>query len=550
VLLQADLAAGRPGRRLIQPARRLRDELSAEGLMLQARTASLIAAEAAITDGDADEAHTEIDLLGSDSKRDPISYRLHATYVRARLDAETGKLRRASTRLRRGLEDLAAYQASFGSLDLSTAAAVHGRRLAVLDQDLAIRSGRPQSIFDSAERGRAVTSRLTPVRPPEDPVTAELLAELRQAVESLRGVELDAARAAPLARRRQELELQIAQRAWSRRGGKVVAATASVDQAREECRDHTLAMFVISAEHVGALVLDDSRLEYLPLASRRDVIEHVRRIRADLDVLAQAHLPPAITAAVQSSFERSVTALDDALVRPLRMNRRVVFGTTGLLGQVPWSALPSLRGVPVEVAPSATAWLRARQVGRRAGGRRLVSLAGPGLARSVAEAEDVATAWKLRSSVSGAAATGAALSKAMASARVVHIAAHGTHQSENPLFSSIRLADGPLFAHELDQTAGTPEHVVLSACELGLATIRPGDEALGLTSVLLRLGTRSVVAGVARIGDDVAADSMSAYHSRLARGVDSAAALAEVAEQADATLPLVCFGSSWAMSQR
>jgi len=221
--------------------------------------------------------------------------------------------------------------------------------------------------------------------------------------------------------------------------------------------------------------------------------------------------------------------------------------TTGLLGQVPWGALPSLRGVPIDVVPSATAWLSAQQIGKRAGGRRLVSLAGPGLARSATEAIEVARAWRQSTAVTGSAATAGALSRAMSTARVVHVAAHGTHQSENPLFSSIRLADGPLFAHELDQTAGTPEHVVLSACELGLATIRPGDEALGLTSVLLRLGTRSVVAGVARIGDDIAAEAMTAYHQRLARGVDSAAALAEVSAATEQPLPLVNFGASWSV---
>ena len=138
----------------------------------------------------------------------------------------------------------------------------------------------------------------------------------------------------------------------------------------------------------------------------------------------------------------------------------------------------------------------------------------------------------------------------MASARVVHIAAHGVHQNENPLFSSIRLADGPLFAHELDQAAGTPEHVVLSACELGLATVRPGDEALGLTSVLLRLGTRSVVAGVARIADDLAAETMSAYHHLLVSGRDSATALAEASALAARPVPLVGFGAEWTLRPR
>ena len=545
VLLQADLAAGRPGNRLIGPARRLRDELAAEGLSALARTAALVAVEAALAASDLAQAVQEIERLGRESKRDAISYRLHATYVRARLDMISGQRSSAASRLRRGLQELAKYQAGFGSIDLSTAAAVHGRRLVELDNELAIASGKAPAIFAAAERGRAVTSRLAPVRPPDDPVTAELLAELRQTVESLRGVELDASRSAPLLRRRRDLEAQIAQRAWSRRGSSAVAATVAYDEVRAALTAHTMATFVVSGGSVGALVLDNSRAQFVSLAARADVVEQVRRLRADLDVLAQPGLPAPMAGAVRASCDRSLDALDEMLVRPLAFDRRAVLVTTGLLGQIPWGALPSLCGVPVEVAPSATAWLTARQVGKRSGGRRLVSLAGPGLARSSEEATEVARAWGLTMSVSGKAATGAALHKAMSGARVVHVAAHGTHQSENPLFSSIRLADGPLFAHELDQTVGTPEHVVLSACELGLATVRPGDEALGLTSVLLRLGTRSVVAGVARISDDIAAATMASYHGLLAKGVDSAAALAQAGEASGVPLPLVNFGASW-----
>lgn len=126
---------------------------------------------------------------------------------------------------------------------------------------------------------------------------------------------------------------------------------------------------------------------------------------------------------------------------------------------------------------------------------------------------------------------------------IVHLAAHGRHQTDNPLFSSIRLADGPLFAYELDRSA---EHVILSACELGLATVRPGDEALGLTSVLLHLGARSVVAGVARVGDAAAEQVMQRYHTRLAAGADSAAALAGALETDLASPPpFVCFGAPW-----
>jgi len=207
-----------------------------------------------------------------------------------------------------------------------------------------------------------------------------------------------------------------------------------------------------------------------------------------------------------------------------------------------------LHGVPVVVAPSATSWLAA--VGRpaRAGRPDVVAVAGPDLARAEHEISGVGRAWPKSSMLVGDAANRLAVARGFARGTVVHVAAHGVHQTENPLFSCLRLADGPMFAHEVDQTARTPEHVVLSACELGLATVRPGDEALGLTSVLLHLGTRSVVAGVARVGDDLAAETMIAYHQRLAGGQDSAAALAEAASASSGSVPFVCFGGSWRAS--
>jgi len=89
-------------------------------------------------------------------------------------------------------------------------------------------------------------------------------------------------------------------------------------------------------------------------------------------------------------------------------------------------------------------------------------------------------------------------------------------------------------------------HVVLSACEVGRATVRVGDESLGLAAVLLSLGVRTVVAATSRIPDELAAEAMTAYHRRLATGVDSALALAE----ATAGLPLAarafsCLGADW-----
>ena len=217
---------------------------------------------------------------------------------------------------------------------------------------------------------------------------------------------------------------------------------------------------------------------------------------------------------------------------------------TGVLAALPWTNLAPMRGRPVVVAPSATAWLAANRPAGRGTGP-VVAVAGPDLAHSEQEVVAIGKLWPGSRVLAGVEGGRDELVSALASATVVHVAAHGQHHAENPLFSLIRLVDGPLFAYELDHTSRAAEHVVLSACELGQATIRTGDEALGLTSVLLRLGTRSVISGVARVPDDVAAEVMTGYHAALAAGVDSASALAEACAASSTPAPFVCFGSTW-----
>ena len=90
-----------------------------------------------------------------------------------------------------------------------------------------------------------------------------------------------------------------------------------------------------------------------------------------------------------------------------------------------------------------------------------------------------------------------------------------------------------------------PQQVVLSACDLGQATVRPGDEALGLTRAFLHSGTSTVISGVAKVSDQGAADLMADYHRRLAAGSTPAYALADALAAADEPMPFACFGAGW-----
>ncbi|UJH71659.1 CHAT domain-containing protein [Ornithinimicrobium sp. INDO-MA30-4] len=128
----------------------------------------------------------------------------------------------------------------------------------------------------------------------------------------------------------------------------------------------------------------------------------------------------------------------------------------------------------------------------------------------------------------------------------MHVAAHGEHHAENPLFSTLQMADGPLFAHDLEGQPMRSRHVVLSSCHGGVARARGGQEALGMTASLLELGATTVVGPVSAVPEAVAASTMVDYHRGLAAGVEASQALADAVADADPLAGLFsCFGSQW-----
>src|SRR6266702_780300 len=139
-------------------------------------------------------------------------------------------------------------------------------------------------------------------------------------------------------------------------------------------------------------------------------------------------------------------------------------------------------------------------------------------------------------------ATPAAPLAALDTAAIAHLAAHGQHQAENALFSTLELAGAPLLGYDLQRVAQAPSMVVLSSCDLGLTDLRPGDETFGMVTALLNAGSATVVASVARVADHTAMTAMVGYHRATTAGISPAAALA-AALQRDTTAGFVCFGA-------
>ncbi|HEY5784689.1 MAG TPA: CHAT domain-containing tetratricopeptide repeat protein [Microlunatus sp.] len=555
VLLHADLAFGRPAARLLPHATRLADEFAEDGFAAQTRTALLLAAELELDLNRPASADALLDRVGPIGETDPIAVRLHRRLVRAEILELEGRLPQARSEVAHGLRDLAAYQAQFGGIDLQSASAVHGRRLAAHDLDLALRSGRPGSVVAAVERSRAVSGRIRSVTPPADERTAELLGELRRTVDLASSASVaDIRTDDPAPRLIAELQAELRSRSWLNSGSRAWQPPTRLRDLRAAATEADCDLVTITQlrGRLGAVAIPaGGSMRLVELGDAETVRGWQRRLFADLDVLANAGLPPVMRAAVTRSLRHGAAELGRLLAPAFpTSDRAIVISPPSALLALPWSLLPELTGRPVTVAPSLSGWHRARATLRArpsaAGPWSVAAVAGPGLPRAQAEAATVAGIWSRVAEVQDlSSATSADLLDAMSTGRVVHVAAHGVHRGENPMFSSLSMTGGPLFAYELDQRGQAPEHVVLSACDAGRSTVRAGEEALGLTSVLLQLGTAGVVAGVARVHDDAAAEIMQRYHVELARGRDAAEALCLVGQDVDLPSPFVCFGAAW-----
>ncbi len=115
---------------------------------------------------------------------------------------------------------------------------------------------------------------------------------------------------------------------------------------------------------------------------------------------------------------------------------------------------------------------------------------------------------------------------------LVHLAAHGIYDADNPLFSRVALAagdsqDGSLTVDEILSSLDLSgvNLVVLSACRTAIGARSGGDEVVGLTRALLYAGTPGVLSTLWNIDDAASAGLMNEFYRRLAAGEHAADAL-------------------------
>jgi hypothetical protein len=229
--------------------------------------------------------------------------------------------------------------------------------------------------------------------------------------------------------------------------------------------------------------------------------------------------PGASEASIQAATAGLAVAganLGRALVAPLRIEEEeVVVIPTGRLHSVIWPAISYLDEHAVTVAPSASWWAQARQRPPVKNSGTALLVAGPAADH---ELETLQYVYPEAQMIKSAKAQIAAVTGALRDASLAHFAAHGRFRADNPLFSSLLMADGPLMVHDLETIESLPETVVLSACDAALSDVGRGDELTGLAAGLMMIGVRTLVAPSIPVPDREVGAVMLELHRALRAG--------------------------------
>ncbi len=544
-------------RSLEKRALKVAARLEVAGWVVQALECRLLAARAAIEQGRLAAARRALDAAAPARRRGgPASLRVRSWHAEALLRLAEGRRPAAIAAARAGLRVAEEHRSTLGATELQIRAAGAAGEIAELGLTLAIDSGDAAAVLAWADALRARRLGAPEARPPADPEMARLLGLLREAAARAEGAALAGEPTGAALRRQATLEAAVSRRSHiataapgQGRTGNSPADRHLISAVRAHLEGAALVEMVVRGRDVGAVVVGARRsalVRLAPLAEiereRGSVLFALGRLARPGGGTAEARL--ASLAAAAASLATAAERLDEMLISPLREavgdETPLVLVPAGSLHASAWALLPSLSGRSITVAPSARAWLDSLAGSRHAGahpkGERVVLVAGPGLEGAQSEVATIGRDfYPGAETLAGGDATAERVLAALDGACLVHVACHGEFRADNPFFSTLRLANGPLTLYELEDVSTPPRCLVLSACDAGLSGYDGsggGGEPMGAAAVLLARGTRTLVASVVPVPDEGAATFMTIFHRRLVTGMPAAAALASAQAEA------------------
>ncbi|MFF7757710.1 CHAT domain-containing protein [Streptomyces griseorubiginosus] len=544
VLIEARVAAGRGSGRLVADAAAVAERLASFGAPA-APEASLLAGRIALDLGWREDAQRHLEVAARSRHSGPPLARMTGWAARALWARAVGSDRRVLEACRRGLDVLDDHRTTLGASELRARATAQGAELAALAARASLASGGPRRLLVWSERWRATALSAPPTRPPADPGLLSDLTAFREIAARAEAARTEGRPVPALEREQRRLEREIRSRTHHIRGdapgdGYRFDPAELLERLGDDVR---LVELAVLDGRVQVLLCGRGRVRRFEGGLLADAEREAEHVQAGLRRLAhpgaEARLP-----VVEAAGRR----LEELLLGPAAAqlgSGPVVVVPPGRLHRVPWALLPSLRERVFSVSPSASSWLRAHGTAPPAGGRQVL-VRGPGLATGGAEVPELAGRHGSATVLEYDEARVPRVLEELDGAALAHIAAHGTFRADSPLFSSLRMADGPLIVHDFERLDRSPYRIILSCCDTARFASVGADELLGLVTALLPLGTAGVVACSAPVNDEAVVPLMLALH----KGLGAGASMAEALRDARAALPgdAVHQATGWAFS--
>ena len=478
VLVQARYAAGSASPELLRQVRRLAVWLESLGSS-QSAQAHLLAGRVALDLGRRDAADRHF-IAAARGRRHGAALSRASGWLSEALRAQAaGDPRRLLAACRRGLQVLDEHRFTLGASELRAQATAHGAELASLAQRHAAQARRPRLLLTWSERWRATTLAVPAVRPLADVEFTAGLVALRDVMRRLDKARRQDPSSASfqteqlrLEREQQRLEGEVRACALRARGNhRPGQATVRVSELLDQLGSARLVEIVDIDGVLHVLVCGEGRVRQFTAGRTADAARAAAFARFALRRLARSRPGDGVDSAL-AIVAAVGPQLQDALLGPsVRYlgDGPVVIVPPARLHTIPWTLIPALRDRVVSVAPSAGAWMRVHNAPPPS--RRHVTLArGPGLTSNGAEVPTVAQLYDDVTVLADSQATTENVLHALDGAWLAHIAAHGIFRADSPMFSSLRMHDGPLTVYDLEQL----QHARLPAGSVELRLGRPG----------------------------------------------------------------------------
>jgi len=521
ILVQARYAIGPVSGGLLRAADVAADRLEQLGSG-EATQAHLLAGRVALDLGRRADADRHLGAAALSRRRGAAMSRASGWLAEALRAEAAAEPRRMLAACRRGLEVLEDHRLTLGASELRAQATARGGELGALAQRHAVRVRSPRLLLAWTERWRATALTVPSVRPSADAELNAGLAALREVTSRLEEAGREGTPTGPL--QREQLRLEGVVRARSLQAPGVAGVGRAVIDVRA-------LLDQLGAAQLLEIVDVDGILHVLVCGAGRGGVRQFTAGRTEDAVRAADFAPFALRRlargrsgddadSARAILDAVGPELQDAILGPAAAqlgDAPVVVVPPGKLHAVPWALLPALGSRVFSVAPSAQAWMRAHAA-RPPRSHRVTLARGPGLVTGGAEVPLLAEMYPDAAVLSGDEATAKRVLSAIDGAWLAHIAAHGSFRADSPLFSSLRMSDGPLTVYDFEQLRRAPYRLVLSSCDSGVLAPAGADELLGLVSSLLPLGTAGIVAGVVPLNDDALVPLMVSLHRHLLAG--------------------------------